>query len=73
MVLALIPSNTFSHDATALVRSNTRLIAISNYSPWGIPQDLAFMERNMQCFPFELLVSHTFSLERIIEVFHQAE
>src|SRR5262249_39607385 len=69
----IAPGNTFSYDATALVRGNTRLVATSNYSPWAIPQALAFMRRNLKRFPFERLVSHTFPLERISEAFHQAE
>ena len=69
----IAPGNTFSYDATALVRGNTRLVATSNYSPWAIPQALAFMQRNLKRFPFERLVSHTFPLERISEAFHQAE
>jgi Zn-dependent alcohol dehydrogenase len=55
------------------VRGNTRLVATSNYSPWAIPQALAFMRRNLKRVPLERLVSHTFPLERISEAFHQAE
>lgn len=69
----IAPGNTFSYDATALVRGNTRLVATSNYSPWAIPQALAFMRRNLKRLPLERLVSHTFPLERISEAFHQAE
>jgi hypothetical protein len=49
------------------------LVATSNYSPWAIPQALAFMRRNLQRFPFARMMSHTFPLERIIDGFHQAE
>ncbi len=69
----IAPGNTFAYDATALVRGNTRLVATSNYSPWAIPQALAFMRRNLQRFPFARLVSHTFPLERITDGFRQAE
>ena len=69
----IAPGNMFSYDATALVRGNTRLVATSNYSPWAIPQALAFMRRNLQRFPFNRLVSHTFPLERIADGFRQAE
>jgi hypothetical protein len=63
----------FSYDATALVRGNTRLVATSNYSPWAIPQALAFVRRNLQRLPFDRIVSHTFPLERITDAFRQAE
>jgi hypothetical protein len=63
----------FSFDATALVRGNTRLVATSNYSPWAIPLALAFIRRNLARFPFDRIVSHTFSLDRIADAFHQAE
>ncbi|GIX49132.1 MAG: zinc-binding alcohol dehydrogenase [Candidatus Tectimicrobiota bacterium] len=69
----IAPGNVFSYDATALVRGNTRLVGTSNYSPWAIPQALAFMRRNLKRFPFERLISHTFPLERIGEAFRQAE
>jgi threonine dehydrogenase-like Zn-dependent dehydrogenase len=67
------PGNVFSYDATALVRGNVRLVSTSNYSPWAIPQALAFMRRNLERFPFERIVSHTFPLEQISEGFRQAE
>jgi hypothetical protein len=63
----------FSYDATALVRGNTRLVATSNYSPWAIPQALAFIRRNLHRLPFDRIVSHTFPLERITDAFRQAE
>jgi hypothetical protein len=63
----------FSYDATALVRGNTHLVGTANYSPWALPQALAFVRRNLQRFPFERLVSHTFPLERITDGFRQAE
>ena len=67
------PGNVFSYDASQLVRGNARLVATSNYSPWAIPQALAFIRRNAKRFPFERTVSHTFPLERISEGFRQAE
>jgi L-iditol 2-dehydrogenase len=69
----IAPGNIFSYDASALVRGNTRLVATSNYSPWAIPQALAFVRRNANRLPFERIISHTFPLERITEAFHQAE
>jgi L-iditol 2-dehydrogenase len=69
----IAPGNMFSYDATALVRGNTHLVGTSNYSPWALPQALAFVRRNLQRFPFERLVSHTFPLERITDGFRQAE
>ena len=48
-------------------------MATSNYSPWAIPQALAFVRRNVKRFPFERIVSHTFPLERITDAFTQAE
>ncbi|TMJ10732.1 MAG: zinc-binding dehydrogenase [Bacillati bacterium ANGP1] len=69
----ITPGNVFSYDASQLVRSNARLVATSNYSPWAIPQALAFIERNARRLPFERIVSHTFPLERISEGFRQAE
>jgi L-iditol 2-dehydrogenase len=69
----IAPGNVFSYDATALVRGNTRLVATSNYSPWAIPQALAFIRRNIQRLPFDRIVSHTFPLERITDAFQQAE
>jgi D-arabinose 1-dehydrogenase-like Zn-dependent alcohol dehydrogenase len=69
----IAPGNMFSYDATALVRGNTRLVATSNYSPWAIPQALAFVRRHLGHLPFERIVSHTFPLERITEAFAQAE
>jgi L-iditol 2-dehydrogenase len=69
----IAPGNMFSYDATALVRGNTRLVATSNYSPWAIPQALAFIRRNLQRLPFDRIVSHTFPLERITDAFQQAE
>jgi L-iditol 2-dehydrogenase len=69
----IAPGNMFSYDATALVRGNTRLVATSNYSPWAIPLALAFIRRNLTRFPFDRIVSHTFSLDRITDAFHQAE
>jgi L-iditol 2-dehydrogenase len=69
----IAPGNMFSYDATALVRGNTRLVATSNYSPWAIPQALAFIRRNLSRLPFDRIVSHTFPLERITDAFHQAE
>jgi threonine dehydrogenase-like Zn-dependent dehydrogenase len=69
----IAPGNMFSYDATALVRGNTRLVATSNYSPWAIPQALAFIRRNIQRLPFDRIVSHTFPLERITDAFRQAE
>ena len=69
----IAPGNMFSYDATALVRGNTRLVATSNYSPWAIPQALAFIRRNIQRLPFDRIVSHTFPLERITDAFQQAE
>jgi threonine dehydrogenase-like Zn-dependent dehydrogenase len=69
----IAPGNMFSYDATALVRGNTRLVATSNYSPWAIPLALGFIRRNLHRLPFERLVSHTFTLERITEAFQQAE
>jgi len=69
----ICPGNIFSYDATQLVRGNTRLVATAQYSPWAIPQALAFIRRNAKRFPFERIVSHTFPLERISEAFRQAE
>ena len=69
----ICPGNIFSYDATLLVRGNTRLVATAQYSPWAIPQALAFIRRNANRFPFERIVSHTFPLERISEAFSQAE
>lgn len=69
----IAPGNTFSYDATDIVRNNTRIIGTSNYSPWAIPQALAFMRRNLQRFPFDKIISHTFPMERITEAFQQAE
>jgi D-arabinose 1-dehydrogenase-like Zn-dependent alcohol dehydrogenase len=69
----IAPGNMFSYDATALVRGNTRLVATSNYSPWAIPQALAFVRRNIRRLPFDRIVSHTFPLERITDAFRQAE
>lgn len=43
----IAPENTLTYDATALVRGNARLVATSNYSPWALPQAIAFMRRNM--------------------------
>jgi hypothetical protein len=48
-------------------------VATSNYSPWAIPQALAFVRRNLHHLPFERIVSHTFALERITDAFVQAE
>ena len=63
----------FSYDATALVRSGTRLIAMANYSPWALGESLAFLSRNRTRFPFDKLVSHVFPIERITDAFQQAE
>jgi threonine dehydrogenase-like Zn-dependent dehydrogenase len=69
----IAPGNMSSYDATALVCGNTRLVATSNYSPWALPQALAFMQRNLKRFPFERLMSHTFPLERLTDGFRQVE
>lgn len=69
----IAPGNTFSYDAAALMRSNARLVAASNYSPWALPQALSFVRRNLHRFPFERLISHTFPLEQISDAFRQAE
>ena len=69
----IAPGNVFSYDASALMRNNTRLVGTSNYSPWALPQAMAFMQRNLQRFPFDRIVSHTFPLERITDGFRQAE
>ncbi|HEY4909230.1 MAG TPA: zinc-binding alcohol dehydrogenase, partial [Methylomirabilota bacterium] len=70
---SIAPGNVFSYDATALVRGNVRFVATSNYSPWALEQSLAFLRRNLRRFPFERIVSHVFSLERISEGFRQAD
>jgi L-iditol 2-dehydrogenase len=70
---SIAPGNIFSYDATALVRGNVRLVAISNYSPWALGQALAFLKRNIARLPFERVVSHTYPLERITEGFQQAD
>jgi threonine dehydrogenase-like Zn-dependent dehydrogenase len=69
----ICPGNMFSYDATQLVRGNVRLVATAQYSPWAIPQALAFVRRNVNRFPFDRIVSHTFPLERISEAFREAE
>jgi len=69
---SIAPGNTFTYDATALMRNNTRLVATSNYSPWALAQALAFVRRSLRRFPFDRIVSHTFPLEKISEGFHQA-
>jgi L-iditol 2-dehydrogenase len=70
---SIAPGNVFSYDATALVRSNVRLVGTSNYSPWALGQALAFLRRNIRRFPFDRVVSHTYPLERITEAFQQAD
>jgi L-iditol 2-dehydrogenase len=69
----ICPGNIFSYDATQLVRRNARLVATAQYSPWAIPQALAFIRRTAGRFPFDRIVSHTFPLERISDAFRQAE
>lgn len=70
---SIAPGNFFSYDATALVRGNARLVAVSNYSPWALARALAFLRRNLARFPFERIVSHVFPLERISEAFRSAD
>jgi threonine dehydrogenase-like Zn-dependent dehydrogenase len=70
---SISPGNTFTYDATALVRGNARLVATSNYSPWALPRALSFLSRNLSRFPFERIVSHTVPLERISEGFREAD
>jgi threonine dehydrogenase-like Zn-dependent dehydrogenase len=67
------PGSVFSYDASQLIRGSARLVATAQYSPWAIPQALAYIRRNAGRFPFERIVSHTFPLERISEGFRQAE
>ena len=70
---SIVPGNVFSYDATALVRGNVRLVAVSNYSPWALARALSFLERNLRRFPFERVISHVFPLERLAEGFRQAD
>jgi threonine dehydrogenase-like Zn-dependent dehydrogenase len=69
----IAPGNVFSYDATAMVRGNTRMVAMANYSPWALGESLAFLRRNRTRFPFERLVSHVFPLAAISDAFRQAE
>ncbi len=70
---SIAPGNIFSYDATALVRGNTRLVAVSNYSPWALGRALSFLRRNLARFPFERIVSHVYPLERISDAFKEAD
>jgi L-iditol 2-dehydrogenase len=69
----IAPGNFFSYDATALVRTGARLIAMANYSPWALGEALALLRRSRGRFPFEKIMSHVFPLERISDAFKQAE
>jgi L-iditol 2-dehydrogenase len=48
-------------------------MALATYEPWVIPQALDFMRRNLQRYPFQKLISHTFPLTEINEAFQQAD
>ena len=70
---SIAPGNLFSYDATALVRGNTQLVAVSNYSPWALGRALSFLRRNLGRFPFDRIVSHVYPLARISEAFKEAD
>ncbi len=57
----------------ALVRNNTRYVAVNHYEPIVLGEALQFLLRNRTRFPFDKMVSHHFPLEQIDEAFQQAE
>jgi len=60
-------------EPSRLVFTSRRIIGVYHYDPWVIPVALDFLVRNRQKYPFEQVVSHTYSLEQIDQAHAEAE
>jgi L-iditol 2-dehydrogenase len=67
------PKQTAPLEAGRIVFGRITLMALATYEPWVIPQALDFIRRNLQRYPFQKLISHTFPLTEINEAFQQAD
>ncbi|MBI3743034.1 MAG: zinc-binding dehydrogenase [Chloroflexi bacterium] len=64
---------TMPYDPAELTFSNRSVHGVMLYEPRQIPRVLDFISRNWGKYPFDKVVSHTYSLEKIDEAFAQSE
>lgn len=61
------PANEVSLAPAVLTRKNVTIHGILRYDPWYLHKAIAFMERTYDCFPFESVAGHDYSLDEVSE------
>ena len=64
---------TVQFDPSTIVMSGKRVVGSAIYKPGVLPIVLSFLMRNQHRWPFDELVSHTFSLDDVNLAFDQSE
>jgi threonine dehydrogenase-like Zn-dependent dehydrogenase len=67
------PGRTIAFDPSTIVMSGKKIMGSAMYNPGLLPQILDFLVRSKGIRPFDRLVSHHFSLDKIDEAFDQSE
>ena len=67
------PSLSFEFHPASLVYGSKTIVGILNYEPWAVQRALAFVEANLNKYPFDEVISHVYPLDRINEAFREAE
>lgn len=69
----VVAENATTFHPHSVIRTPKELIGVVTYDEWVLPRALAWMERRLDHYPFDRLVSHTFDLESITEAFETAD
>jgi len=62
-----------SFDPTAVVRRALRIQGIHGYEGWAIPKAINFVQRTKNKYPFEAILSHHYSFDKINDAFSLAD
>ncbi len=65
--------HTVEVDPSVLIRGSKRIIGIATYEPRVLGQALGFLQRTLNKYPYDKMLSHIFPLEEINQAFEQAE
>ncbi len=60
-------------DPSTLSLGFKQIQGIVHYDPWVIPKAISFLEKNIDKYPLDKVISHVYPLEEIDEAFEQAE
>jgi D-arabinose 1-dehydrogenase-like Zn-dependent alcohol dehydrogenase len=63
----------FNVDEADGVSGRDTIVGILNYEPWAVQRALAFVEANLNKYPFDEVISQVYPLDRINEAFREAE